>query len=61
MRSEQDERSVLLALTPAGRQIGVRIMTQLHDTMDALLAAWSPADVADLRRLLARLARETVR
>ena len=58
VRSEQDERSVLLALTPAGRQIGVRIMTQLQDSLDALLAAWSPADAADLRRLLARLARE---
>lgn len=56
VRSAEDERSVLLVLTPSGRQIGVRIMTQLRQNLDAVLASWSPADVADLQRLLARLA-----
>lgn len=60
VRSVEDERSVLLVLTPAGRQIGVRIMTKLRQNLDALLASWSPADVADLQRLLARLAREAI-
>ncbi|HEY5787284.1 MAG TPA: MarR family transcriptional regulator [Microlunatus sp.] len=60
VRSAEDERSVLLVLTPAGRRIGVRIMTQLRQNLDALLASWSPTDVADLQRLLARLAREAI-
>lgn len=60
VRSDEDERSVLLALTPAGREIGHRIMAQLQQTLDAALADWSSADVAALRQTLARLARDTV-
>jgi DNA-binding MarR family transcriptional regulator len=60
VRASDDERSVLLALSPAGREIGRRIMAHAQQTMDAALADWSPEDLATLRRLLARLARDTV-
>jgi DNA-binding MarR family transcriptional regulator len=59
VRSADDERSVLLALTPAGREIGQRIMAQAQQTLDAVLADWPPEDVDALRRLLARLAAAT--
>jgi DNA-binding MarR family transcriptional regulator len=56
VRSTEDDRSVLLTLTPAGRDIGHRIMTQVQRTLDAVLADWPTEDVDLLRRLLARLA-----
>ncbi|MEV4175225.1 MarR family transcriptional regulator [Nonomuraea sp. NPDC049709] len=60
VREPSDERSVLLALTPRGREIGERIMTHVQQTFDEALAHWSEEDVTDLKRLLARLARDTV-
>jgi DNA-binding MarR family transcriptional regulator len=51
-----DERSVLLALTPSGREIGERIMSRAQATLDASLAGWSPAEIQMLRRMLAHLA-----
>ena len=58
--SAADERSVLLSLTEAGRAIGVRIMEHLQQTMDAVLADWPAEEVAALRRVLARLARDAI-
>lgn len=54
--SSQDERSTLLALTPAGREIGERIMEQLQATLATVLSDWPTNDVHALQRLLARLA-----
>ena len=55
--ASDDDRSVLLALTPAGRQIGERIMNHVQETLDGTLADWAAEDVQTLRYLLARLAR----
>ena len=57
--ARNDERSTLLALTPAGREIGQRIMRHAQASLDSTLLDWSPADVETLQYLLARLARET--
>jgi DNA-binding MarR family transcriptional regulator len=53
-----DERSVLLTLTPAGRVLGERIMSNAQRNFDVLLAHWSPKDVDVLNRTLARLAKD---
>lgn len=55
-----DERSTLLALTTDGRAIGERIMVRAEAILEDALADWTPADLADLRRLLARLAQQAV-
>jgi DNA-binding MarR family transcriptional regulator len=57
--ARNDERSILLALTPLGREIGQRIMRQAQAGLDSALLDWSAADVDTLQNLLARLARET--
>ena len=49
-----------VALTPAGRAIGERIMAYNERTFAAALAQWTASDLDALRRLLARLAMETV-
>ncbi|MCU1527706.1 MAG: hypothetical protein JWP75_1469 [Frondihabitans sp.] len=53
-----DERSILLALTPAGRELGERIMENSRRNFETLLAHWSTRDVDLLRRTLARLAKD---
>jgi DNA-binding MarR family transcriptional regulator len=55
-----DERGVLLALTPRGREIGERIMARVQRNVESALADWSDEDVSTLKRLLARLARDTM-
>ncbi|WP_214106822.1 MarR family winged helix-turn-helix transcriptional regulator [Acrocarpospora catenulata] len=51
-----DDRSVLIALSPAGRVIGRRILDHAADRVDAIVDTW-PADEREaLRRMLARLA-----
>lgn len=55
-----DDRSVLIALTAEGRRIGERIMANAGATFREVLAGWDAADVEALRRLLARLATQTV-
>lgn len=55
-----DERSVLLALSPAGREIGERIMEHGREHFRSLVADWSDKDVATLTRMLARLARHAM-
>ncbi|MDQ7876899.1 MarR family transcriptional regulator [Microbacterium sp. QXD-8] len=52
-----DDRGVLVALTDEGRRIGERIMSTAETNMQALLADWSPAEIDELRRMMARLAR----
>jgi DNA-binding MarR family transcriptional regulator len=52
-----DDRGVLVALTDEGRRIGERIMATAESNMEALLADWSSAELDDLRRMMARLAR----
>lgn len=52
-----DDRGVLVALTDEGRRIGERIMSTAESNMRTLLADWSPAEIDDLRRMMARLAR----
>ena len=52
-----DDRGVLVALTDEGRRIGERIMATAETNMRALLSDWSPAEIEDLRRMMARLAR----
>lgn len=61
VRSETDERSVLLALTPAGRAVGERIMEQTGRALQATLADWSASDLRTLRTYLARLAQAATR
>lgn len=55
----EDDRGVLVALTDAGREIGERIATRAQDAFAQSLADWSPQEIATLRRMLARLARDT--
>ncbi|MET7328102.1 MarR family transcriptional regulator [Nonomuraea sp. NPDC005650] len=55
-----DERGVLLALTPRGRAIGERIMERVQRNLESVLTDWSDEDVTTLKRLLARLARDTM-
>ena len=55
-----DDRSVLIALTTAWREIGSRIMIQAQNTFESALAHWSADEIATLQRVLARLALETV-
>lgn len=52
-----DDRGVLVALTDEGRRSGERIMATAETNMRALLSDWSPAEIEDLRRMMARLAR----
>lgn len=52
--SRDDERSTLLALTPAGRQIGIRIMARAETDLSTVLADWTDPDVQALQQLLAR-------
>lgn len=54
-----DDRSVLLALTPAGREIGERIMEYARTSLAAALVHWSAEDVDTLRRVMARLVADT--
>ena len=60
VRSRDDQRSVLIALTDAGRAIGERIAAAAERANAAALAAWTPEEVQELRRSLARLARHAV-
>jgi len=53
---QDDERSVLLALTPAGREVGERIAVTVQEGFESILGEWDAEDVAGLTRLLARFA-----
>jgi DNA-binding MarR family transcriptional regulator len=55
--SPYDERSVLVALTPAGREIGLRIVNGAEAKFGENLATWTTDDVETFRRLLAQFAR----
>ncbi|HOA26645.1 MAG TPA: MarR family transcriptional regulator [Arachnia sp.] len=59
--SDRDERSVLVALTPLGREMGQRIMAVAGESFSAALDGWSGEDVETLRRLLGRFARQAMR
>ena len=52
-----DDRGVLVALTAEGRAIGERIMATAEENLRTALADWSPDEVGQLRRMMARLAR----
>ena len=52
-----DDRGVLVALTAEGRAIGSRIMATAEENLRTALADWSPDEVRQLRRMMARLAR----
>jgi len=53
----EDDRGVLVALTDDGRVVGERIMAVAEENLCRVLADWSPAEVEDLKRTMARLAR----
>lgn len=55
-----DDRSVLVALTPAGREIGERIAAAAARANAAALAGWAPEEVEALQRVLAKFARQAV-
>ncbi|MHC5560885.1 MarR family winged helix-turn-helix transcriptional regulator [Kocuria sp. U4B] len=57
--SPNDERSVLVGLTPAGREIGLRIVDLAAAKMNELLSTWAPEDVETFRRLCARFTRDS--
>lgn len=52
-----DARGVLVALTGEGRRIGERIMQTASASLEDVLADWSPDEVEQLRRMMARLSR----
>lgn len=58
--SPYDERSVLVALTAAGREIGLRIVTGAAMKFDDMFATWASDDVEDFRRLLAQFTRSSL-
>jgi DNA-binding MarR family transcriptional regulator len=60
VRSQGDQRSVLIALTDAGRQIGDRIAAAAERSSAAALAGSTPEEVHELRRALAKFARHAV-
>lgn len=55
--SPRDERSVLVALTAAGRELGERIMAVAQAQVDEVTLGWDPQEVENLRRYVARFAR----
>lgn len=58
--SPRDERSVLVALTAEGREIGERIVHRVGRALDETLVTWSEDDVQVLRRVLAQFARQAM-
>lgn len=54
-----DDRSIRLALTPAGREVAERIMDNARATVVEALALWSAEDIEALKRFLARLVSDT--
>ncbi len=58
--SPYDERSVLVALTPAGREIGIRIIDGAAEKFADTFATWAPEDVETFRRLLAQFTRSSL-
>ncbi|GAA4137412.1 MarR family transcriptional regulator [Leifsonia shinshuensis] len=56
--SPSDERSVLVALTDAGRELGERIMAVAQAQVDEVTLGWDPQEVENLRRYIARFARQ---
>ncbi|GAA2934218.1 hypothetical protein GCM10010458_17020 [Microbacterium luteolum] len=58
--SETDERSILIALTPEGREIGERIVANADRHYRAVTEGWSAEDVSQLQRLLGRFARQAM-
>jgi DNA-binding MarR family transcriptional regulator len=60
VRSPRDQRSVLIALTDAGRGIGDRIAAAAERSSAAALTGWTPEEVHELRRALAKFARHAV-
>lgn len=54
----RDERSVLVALTGAGRELGERIMEVAQAQVDEVTLGWDPQEVENLRRYVARFARQ---
>jgi DNA-binding MarR family transcriptional regulator len=51
-----DGRSFRLSLTPDGERAMAEAFQRREDAVAAATASWDPGDVADLRRLLGRLA-----
>ncbi|WP_458117230.1 MarR family winged helix-turn-helix transcriptional regulator [Arthrobacter sp. D2-10] len=56
--STDDARSVLLTLTPQGRDYARRIIEQNEEFLKRLLSDWSVEEVDSLKRMMARLARQ---
>ena len=57
VKSPYDERSVLVALTPAGRESGLRIIDGAAEKFNENLATWTADDVETFRRLFAQFTR----
>lgn len=58
--SPYDERSVLVALTPSGREIGQRIVSGAAEKFSDTFATWAPDAVEEFRRLLAQFTRSAL-
>ncbi|MGW8484570.1 MarR family winged helix-turn-helix transcriptional regulator [Microbacterium sp. NPDC055903] len=58
--SPYDERSVLVALTAAGRAIGERIVERAAEKFEESFATWASEDVETFRRLLAQFSRSAL-
>lgn len=58
--SPTDERSVLVALTPAGRAVGERIAQAAAEKFDSSLAGWAPDEIDVFKRLVYRFSREAL-
>ena len=60
VRAPDDDRSVLIVLTPEGREFGVRIMENSRRTLESTLDGWTADELTALRTALARLAGSTL-
>ncbi|HLI01262.1 MAG TPA: MarR family winged helix-turn-helix transcriptional regulator [Acidimicrobiales bacterium] len=58
--SPADDRSVLIALTPAGRVLGERIMESVQQHLAEVIVGWDEDEIETLRRLLARFSRHAI-
>lgn len=55
--SPVDERSVLVALTAAGREMGARILAVAEDHFRTAVEGWPDDEIETLRRVMARFSR----
>lgn len=53
-----DDRAVVIALTPAGREVGERVISTVGGMFEDAFSSWTARDRATLERLIIKLARD---